>query len=490
MAERGPASWRFLLALFTILFAGQIGLYWESFGVKPAGDDFAAPLAEIARGRAEGPAVFFQRSAQMHNYRPIQSLLMWRFGTISDEHRLQWIRVMAFACMAVYATAAMLWLKMMPGGKAGAVAAAIMIFFHPALPGAVAGIDGFAGPLATAFMWLGALAVFVFRDRLGLAIPLVILCFAVGGITKEYSLSIGPLAVWSTLVFWQRRWRAAMIIGASLALALVALMYVRHFTIPPGELNTGVGYVTVSAKVWAQNIGLLAMVMLFMGNSAWVMVRGDEVAYGVAGLMALVLVGVLAQGLAWQWRQAPPARRWIVYWLVSLPLAGAVPVLTPRVSEMYAVGLVLPFAALVGLSAEGWLGQSRAIRATAIVLFAAIVIWAAFSIHAKVAALLDCGEQTDSKLWKILAALPPDAHDQTVAVVIRGADLQSQRRYSVFVMNDYNQIYEPNALDWIAPQRRITLDVIPTDDLSGLDRSNHAHVLLWQLQYQEFRLLR
>ena len=125
MADGAATSASFRLVLWVVSLAALVVLYSGSFQTKPAGDDFAAPLTEIVRGEAEGPMAFFRMSAQPHNYRPIQSLLMWAFGSMSDDkpQQLIWIRVLHLLCMASYLGVGVIWLSRAPIGRAGSIAA-------------------------------------------------------------------------------------------------------------------------------------------------------------------------------------------------------------------------------------------------------------------------------------------------------------------------------------------------------------------------------
>src|SRR5690242_11317631 len=86
-----------LLPMFVI----QIALYYRSFGIKPASDDFPI-VNEIHRGNAHGPGIFFRQSMSSMHHRPLKSLSIWAFGQISDQHREFWIRVLHFIGMACY----------------------------------------------------------------------------------------------------------------------------------------------------------------------------------------------------------------------------------------------------------------------------------------------------------------------------------------------------------------------------------------------------
>ncbi len=101
-----------ILLLATLLFLVQIALYYRSFGIKPASDDFPV-VHEIIRGNDNGPGVFFRQSFTSMHHRPFKSLGTWMCAQISDVNRVFWIRVMHFAAMAGYLTVLALWISRM-----------------------------------------------------------------------------------------------------------------------------------------------------------------------------------------------------------------------------------------------------------------------------------------------------------------------------------------------------------------------------------------
>ena len=229
------------------------------------------------------------------NYRPLQSLTMWAFGHISRAHLYFWIRVMHFIGMEAYATALFLWLAKMPIGRFGVVIAAAVFFLHPTFPAPLASIDGLASLYSSAALWLGALAVMKFPNSL-LGLILVILAFVVGAGYKEYILGLGPLASLTAVMFVRhRRWRWVLQVGTTLTIALVGLLVVRHFTIPPGL--SGVPYVCLQPKQWLVNAAILGTGLLFFGDSVWVFFHQTHaVLAAVAGSMVLISL-VLARGI-------------------------------------------------------------------------------------------------------------------------------------------------------------------------------------------------
>src|SRR5947207_549792 len=98
------------IAAFAVSFLLLLVLVPESFGIKPASDDFAI-ISEIHRGTAQGVGVFFTRSAQGMNYRPFKSLTLWAFGNLFHDHPLFGIRVAHFCGLAMFAGVVLLWTR-------------------------------------------------------------------------------------------------------------------------------------------------------------------------------------------------------------------------------------------------------------------------------------------------------------------------------------------------------------------------------------------
>ena len=123
------------------LFAAQIALYYRSFGIKPASDDFPV-VNEILRGNEYGPGIFFTHAMGMEHHRPFKSLGEWAFGNISHEHRVFWIRVMHFCGMAFFLFVLALWIAKLRLTTVGVIVAISAMLFHPVLPQALSSIDG------------------------------------------------------------------------------------------------------------------------------------------------------------------------------------------------------------------------------------------------------------------------------------------------------------------------------------------------------------
>src|SRR5437867_3382128 len=173
-AGRGTISTRatvlFLSALFALLLSVQLPLYRVSVTVKPSNDDFIA-LHQVQRGETEGVWSFFVTS-DVADYRPLQNLTFWVFGRLSKAHLLASLRVLHFLSFVFYATVAFLWIRALSFNRVGAVTAACVVFLHPALAGALGGIDNYARLLVSAWVWLGSWIAHSRGRRPLLAVPL------------------------------------------------------------------------------------------------------------------------------------------------------------------------------------------------------------------------------------------------------------------------------------------------------------------------------
>lgn len=84
----------FLGLLFILFLSVQLVLYRDSLDVKPSNDDFIA-LHQIDRGDAEGVWSLFVAS-DVSDYRPLQNVTFWLFGTVSRRHTLRMLRPLHF----------------------------------------------------------------------------------------------------------------------------------------------------------------------------------------------------------------------------------------------------------------------------------------------------------------------------------------------------------------------------------------------------------
>jgi hypothetical protein len=507
--REGRPSWRFLIALLAVLSIAQIALYQESFVIKPAADDFSGPSTDIHRAEMQGPMSLFLASNQPKNYRPLQSLLAWAFARGSMPDPWFALRVLHFLSMSALGACAMMWTRVLPLRRVGVCVVGVVTYFHPAITPQLADTFGFAGLLASAFMWWGALAVYVFRQRPVYAVVVAGACLIVGGLVKEYTLGLAPLAAWTAFALPSR---SRMALTAWIVLAMgacgAALMIVRRYTVLPGEVTQN--WVPAPDPVQiASNCALFATVMMYFGHVAWVYVSRDLLSIIVfacsVGITLLLLVLGLWQGLrnaaADRHRQPtgpnkpeeamaagdspPSARRWVLYLMLSLPCACFPANVLPHVSEMYAGGLVLPVALLAGFAAEGMCGMSRPWRVMATVLFGAQMALACAAIAAKVSELRATGDRADIMLRQLDVLVPADASNQVYAMVFLRDQIPTSGQYSIYRIAD-DQLLLPGlrskwngVLVWLRPGKELYLDTLVVDSLAEVDADAYDRVFVW-----------
>ncbi len=500
-ARRVRLSW--VLAVFAVLFALQIVLYWESFGVQPSGDDFAGPVADIWRGQAEGAWALLARSAQPHNYRPLQSLSVWAAAGISDDHRLLAIHMLHFAGMMVFALAAALWLSVMPISRLAVMCAGCVLFAHPALVAPLAGIDGFSTLFSTGLMWISVWMLWRFRDRLhiGLAGSLSAFVLAIG--FKEYALGAVPLACLAMLCFSQSRREAitrALIVGLAFSIVTLGIFFLRKFTIPPPEPGVEIGYFIIAPLTWIKNAALLGGVVMFPGSSTWVFLNQTAVTLAITAGAIGIVAGVLLVGLTKRAklnaRDVPSAtsepaaidvRRWIAFGVIGLAFASFPAVLIFHVSEMYAAGMVIALVMLVALATDGMIRSSFSLRTGAAFVFAASLVWMTLAVRGKIDDMRESGERAMAMLDQIDSLIPADASNVRIGVVVPSPPPFTPR-YSVFVVADDLLCAQPQALQWLRPHSGIRLEFHESTD--GIDRTTNSlsAAMLWDGEKRQMKL--
>lgn len=476
-----------MLVAGLVIFALQIVLYHQSFSIQPAADDFNAPLTEILRGETQGPGVFFTRSPQPHNYRPLQSLGMWTYGRMSTEHRELWIRLLHFTGMAVYGLAGVLWIRRAARTRIAAVCGSVVLFAHPALVAPLASIDGFSGLFATGLMWLSTYVIWRWRDRLWAALPLALIIFIIAIGFKEYCLGAVPLACLAVMCFARSPREAlvrAFIVGFLFSIVVLGFIYIRSMTIPPPDPGQEIGYFRADPVLWLRNAGLFAAVLLFPGSSVWVFLERSAPVIAMAGGLTLLVIIALATGLFCRLRGEGSgesrrlARRWIVFSLLGIAAASFPPIIVAHVSEMYAVGMIIPIAMLATLAADGLVRTAALERRIAAAFFAAVVVIMAAAVWSKVALIRESGETAVNMLRLTLMKLPPDARDTTIAVCYPPR-ASYPPRYSVFVMPEELSCRQPNAPDWLMPGRNLQL-VFPTSLREAFDHADkYGLIVSW-----------
>jgi hypothetical protein len=151
---------------------------------------------------------------------------------------------------------------------------------------------------------------------------------------------------------------------------------------------------------------------------------------------------------------------------------------------MYALGMVVPLAMLAALAADGFAAVGGVRRAVALAVLIGAVVWMAFAVRAKVSDLRDTGELSVMQLEQILAMLPPDARDLTVAVWYPPHPTPPAK-YSVYVSPDDVVCRREHALNWLRPHRNLRLE-FPEHLEDALTRAHdYALILRWNRAEQK-----
>jgi hypothetical protein len=458
-------SFRKTLLLILPLFVIQIALYYRSFGIKPASDDFPV-VHEVLRGNEFGPSIFFKQSHTGMHYRPFKALSIWAFAQISDQHREFWIRVLHFLGMTGYVVVLALWLSRMNLSPTACGFAGVMLLFHPVLPQALGSIDGIDGIAASAFLWLGAWCVLVWRDHPIRAMVATMICFVLAAGWKEYSFGIVPLATWSMLCFsTKHRWRNSVILFIGLSVIFAGVLIVRQLAMPAGfGAVRGADYLALNPIQWIVNAAIMATGLLFFGNSIWVFVHQSAPVLAMVGVCVVFAFAMIAIGLISKWKSNEPGvRAWIIFLLGSLVFGSFPENVIFHESEMYLTPLLLPFALICAFAFDGWRSQAKGLRSVARVLVVAALISSVYTIAVKIEGLRDVGQRAENQIKQVLALLPPDAHDVKVAMVFDLSELPPRRTYAVYHMGDEVLVVHEVALDWLAPTRHLKLGSFPLD---------------------------
>lgn len=494
-SRRERAAWW----IFAAVFAAMIAWYWPMFFVKPAGDDFGAPLLEIASARVHGPSYFYSHSGHGISYRPTQALLMWLFASIQPQHEIFWIHVLDAVSMGLFVVSALLWAKAMPLQPVGQLVTACVLCFHPTLVIAIGSVDTFGTPLCSGLIWLGAYFVFRYRERPGVACALSLVCFLAGVGVKEFAFSLVPLGGLVMLFFAsQKRFLRALTAMAPTAIGAVAYLAVRKQVLPPATASIEL---PISAKLLVYNAALYISGLLFTGNSVWVFVHQSKPVLLVAAACMLVVAALLMTGLAIRLRQAEagadsewaasqfPVRRWVLFLLLGMLVVTFPACIARRTSELYLTPLFLPLALLAGLAADGLRAGPRPLTWFAAAAGVILLTVALFAIRAKVAGLYEVGEKADLVLRSALQSVPEEQTTGKVALLFLNSDEPPRPSYSVYRMAHCAVLME-GAAQWIRPGSNVMLESIPIDRMDDFtDKDHYDLTLLWNNKAQRFERL-
>lgn len=481
-----------LSLIFVVLCALQIVLYLPTFHIQPYADDFSVST-ELQRGREQGTWALFRQSNVDNYYRPFRSVIMYWMGSLPGASPVFWIHVSNAIAMLALAAVTCLWLCTIPVSVRAAVVGALVLLLHPALPQSYASVDSVDSIFSTAFLWLGAWVVYRIPKHPLRAGLIASALFLLGAGFKEYVFAMVPLA---TLAAWwmggKVRWKNALIIFAMLMASFGIVMVIRQLTIPQGT-GRGMSYVRLTPKQISENLVLLMTALLFAGNSVWVFVRRDALAFAcVAGLM-LAAVGTIAMGCIALWRKRPATaahdsapshptiepRRCIGFFLLSL-IAASFPInVMFHVSEMYLPPMIVSLAMLAALSVDGWRTLRPPMRIFGAVVAIGLFVTCIVTIRAKLAGMVDAGDRADRQLDTILSYVPPDASNMSIATVFLKSDIDPRGTYAVYHVGDEVLAHSTSALTWRRPGRGLTLETLRVDDVSDVDLGEYDIALVW-----------
>jgi hypothetical protein len=496
--SQSPPRLRKVLLLLLPLFAIQIALYYRSFGVKPASDDFPV-VNEILRGNEYGPGIFFTHAMGAEHHRPFKSLGEWAFGNISHEHRVFWIRVLHFCGMVLFLFVLALWIAKLRLSTIGVIVAACAMLFHPVLPQALSSIDGVDSIASSALVWLAAWFVMVYAERLAISLPAMVICFILAAGWKEYAFAVVPLCTWTALCFTKapHRWRNTILVFVTSVIVFGLIILYRQKVMPGGYgLVKGSDYASPSPVQWAINAVWFTIGLLFFGNTIWVFVHQGIFAAAVVGLSVLIAAAVILAGLRrWKlrggqsaspWPKLSPSGLWLVFLFVSFAAASFPANIMFHVSEMYVPPLIFPLALLCGMAADGLRSASRGVRAFAIAAAVIALISSMFTIVVKIEGLRDVGERAEMQIRDVLSQIPPDAHDVKVAVLFDPTRLPNRRTYAVYRMGDDSLVVQEQAFNWLVPERHLTWESF-YNDAPDFHPEEYAYIFQWDPEAKKFR---
>lgn len=494
-----PVAFKEIALAYLVSLAAIILLliYSGAFQIKPAADDFTV-INEIHRGDQRGVVDFFRHSLTGVNYRPLKSLTIWLCGRASGNAVYTWIRVAHLSSLALFAAVVMLWARMLPIGRAGIWATAILAFFHPVLVQAYGSIDGLDSLISTAMLWLGTWFVWKYRDRLFLATILALACFAFGVLYKEYAFALVPNTALVMLCFRKkRRWFAAFSMGGIVLLALAAILFVRRYTVPEGY-GGGWGYILLDASQIPQNmVMLLASVFLFV-NTLWIFLHPDALGFGLCGVAILIAAATIAYGV---WQRIDPVApaerkdaddcqasvaRWVVFLLLSFITASFPITIMSHVSEMYVPPIVPPMILLAAIGVDGYRRCGIAARSIAGTVALAAMVLSIVAIHQKLQGLKHVGDLAESQINQILSYLAPDVHDKTIDLVFDKDDSGENDTYAVFRMGENMVLVHPTVLDWPEPKRNLRIKVIYQINPETYENDTADIILRWRFEEKKF----
>jgi len=494
------ADTRFLTWFFIILVILSLVVYRDIFTVKPSGDDFTPPLAEIHRGQVDGPLAFF-KSSQLGNYRPLDSLLMWAFGSISQKHVLFWIHILHILSFWFFTLVVFMWINLLKLNKVGAVVTALIVFFHPVIAGPVASIDGSSRILVSAFVWLGVFFIMKYSNRSFFAASLAcVLAFIIALGFMEYAIQLVPLA-FIAVIFCAQKSKLLKTIALIVVLGIVLMAYLLLRGLIVGQGISFFRFVTPNPADWIKNAALIYSAVLFLGNTVWVKVAGNISAYAWFLFNIILVVIALSIGAFIYQKEILKISNRIetenmksgyLHDKLKLPflflsfLFSCFPMIFVRdLSELYLSGVIVPLALISGFAADGWSRMPRRYPAIAVLLLIFEIAIAIQAIESKVDDLKIAGGRTHALAKEILKYIPEDASGWKIGFVFLKSEIDMSDSYSIFRMPDIYLIYPTLgmfAMDWYRPGKNHNLIYLVVSDISQLENSDYNAVFQWETQ--------
>ena len=491
LLDNTPATNRFLICLFLLLALFQVCVYGETFNVKPSGDDFIAPLAEIHRGGIDGPISFFLEFKQA-DYRPLQSFVMWIFGTISSENPLIWVHILHFLSAWFFAFITFLWIKHLKFSRINAIVAAAIIFLHPVLAGNLASIDSFGRFVVSGWIWLGAYVAHRFtNDNFLKAYLLCVLCFIIGLGFMEYALGLIPLAGYVIFTRSDKfKIRNTLLIVISLLFLFFVYFLIRYLLVVSGR--PGVAFISRESAVWFTNLVMLFSGALYFGNTVeFIVERSIKICawFGInlAAVMALLLWGILKKNKSDSIISSTsnPGFLIIIFILSCFPM-----VVMRHVTELYVCMMVIPFALLMGHLSSNWMRTSYILRIIILLVLLFEIAIGTSTIRSKVSDLRILGERTDAQITRILNHVPYDVHEWHIGLVFIESEESDAPTYSIFREKDSNLILKLArnwfVMDWYRQGSNHSLEYLIVNDISEVEFDNYDLVLNWDYSTKTF----
>lgn len=459
MAQHARWSpWRLAALGSAVLWLVYIPVWY----ILPSADDYNPPLAEYFRGEARGPLSFFTEPSAYPFYRPLTFMLTWLAGRMSLVHIVPLMHAIHLLAGMACIVALVLWVRRAGLSERQAMVAVGVFVVHPVLAGPVGSIDGFQRLLAFAFAYLAA--VTAVSDALGgtqraVAAGVLLLC---GLGFAEYALCGVPLAFVAVAAFGERQ-SVADRVKALVGIAAAALLWyaARSHVL---AAHSGDMLVVEPAQV-LRNVVLLAMSVLYLGNTASV-VLGDGAARLWAGAAsAAAATGLLLSLYIAGRRQVSAGSAKPLMWGLASMGASLFPmVLVTHVSELYATGLLIALAACAGVAWSALEASGKAARVAAAIGGCAVVVICVRATWQKLAGLESAGVRAQVQLAQLLEAA--DGHEGPVRIAMGFDTSADTPEYSVFVHNDVTALqpgHATAALQWMRPGTQGRVDHVWLD---------------------------